>query len=131
MTVFYQAAAWVLIACILGMVISGQNKAMATLLSLAVIAGILTLAVQFLNPVFSFLNQLQSVGNMDQELTGILMKITGIALISEISGMVCKDAGNASLGKSLQFFASAVILWLSIPVFQRLLLMVEEILGGI
>ena len=131
MTVFYQAAAWVLIACILGMVISGQNKAMAMLLSLAVSAGILTLAVHFLDPVFSFLNQLQTVGNMDQELIRILMKITGIALISEISGMVCKDAGNASLGKTLQFFASAVILWLSIPVFQRLLALVQEILGGI
>jgi hypothetical protein len=43
--------------------------------------------------------------------------------------MVCADAGNASLGKVLQILASAVILWLSLPVFTALIELIQKILG--
>ena len=131
MSVFYQASAGVLLASILGMVISRQDKSMALLLSLGVCCMVLMLSARFLDPVIVFFEQLQAVGNVNHDLIRILLKITGITLISEVSGMVCADAGNASLGKALQFLASAVILWLSIPVFQSLLELVQEILGGI
>ena len=80
---------------------------------------------------FDFLRQLESLGNLNSQMVQILFKVVGIGLVSEIAAMICSDAGNASLGKSLQILGSAVILWLSIPVFQTLLELIRQIIGGL
>ena len=59
---------------------------------------------------------------------GILLKAVGIGLVSEIAGLVCNDAGNGSLGKTLQMLGSAVILYLSLPIFTAMLELIREIL---
>ena len=59
----------------------------------------------------------------------ILMKATGIGIVTEIANMVCKDAGNESMGKSMQLLGSAVILYLSMPLFQVLIDLLQKILG--
>lgn len=59
---------------------------------------------------------------------GILLKAVGIGLVSEIAGLVCTDAGNGSLGKALQMLGSAVILYLSLPIFTAILELIREIL---
>ena len=53
----------------------------------------------------------------------------GIGLICEITAVVCHDSGNDSLGKMLQIIGSAVILWLSLPVFRALIDLIQSILG--
>ena len=131
MTLFYQAASAVLIACILSLVLKEKHQSFGILLTILVCVMVLVLSIHFLDPVFVFWEQLQASGDLHQDLIRILMKITGISMISEIAGFVCKDSGNTSLGKALQYFASAVILWLSIPVFQSLLNLVQDILGGV
>jgi hypothetical protein len=50
-------------------------------------------------------------------------------LIGELAGLICSDAGNAALAKSIQILTTAVILWLSIPLFESLLDLVQAILG--
>ena len=59
----------------------------------------------------------------------ILMKSTGIGIITEIANLVCKDAGNESMGKSMQLLGTAVILYLSLPLFQTLIELLQKILG--
>lgn len=45
--------------------------------------------------------------------------------------MVCTDAGNASLGKAVQLLGTAVILWLSLPLFKALVELLQSILGEV
>jgi stage III sporulation protein AD len=78
--------------------------------------------------VIRFLDKVQRIAELDPELTGILLKITAVSFIAEIATLVCQDAGNAALGKSLQLLAMAVILWLSGPILERLLALAERIL---
>ena len=83
----------------------------------------------FLEPVLDFWKQLQQVGQLDETWLTILMKVVGIGLIAEVASLVCADAGNGSLGKAIQILAAAVILWLSIPLLEGLLELVQRILG--
>ena len=131
MSIFLQTAGAVLIAGILGLILSSQDKSMGLLLILAVCIMVLMLAVHFLGPVIDFLQQLQQIGTLQEDYMQILYKITAISVISEICGMICSDSGNPALGKALHYLAAAVILWLSIPVFQGMLDMIQEILVGI
>lgn len=129
MDLFFQAATGVLIASILGLVLAKQGKEFTIVLTIAVCCMVVLLCITFLEPVLDLLCQLEALGNLNGEMVRILFKVVGIGLVSEIAGMVCTDAGNGSLGKALQMLGTAVILWLSIPVFQALLELVQEILG--
>ena len=52
-------------------------------------------------------------------------------MIAEIAALLCSDAGNTSLGKTLNILSGAVILWLSLPIFNKLLELLENILGAL
>ena len=131
MTVFFQAAAGVLIASVLGLALAGQGKEISLVLTASVCAMLLMLCVSFLEPVMDFIRNLEELGNLDEGMVQILLKAAGIGLVSEIAGMVCADAGNGSLGKGIKMLGTAVILWLAIPVFNGLLDLIRMILGGL
>ena len=99
------------------------------MLTLAVCAMIITVAMSFLQPVVDFINKIQAIGNLDNDLLAVILKVVGIGLIAEISALICKDAGNESMGKALQILASVVIVWMSIPVFEKLLSLLDNLLG--
>lgn len=131
MTLFYQSVAAVLLAAVLGLTLAGYGKDMGLLLTLGVCCMVMAASISFLQPVLEFLRQLETLGELDRDLIRVLFKIAGIAFIAEIAGMICTDAGNASLGKAVQLLGTSVILWLSLPVFNALLELIREILGGI
>lgn len=131
MTVFYQATGGVLLACILTLLFASHGKETGMVLTIGVCCMVLLIMVSFLDPVMTFLRQLTDSGELDADMIRILIKIAGIAILSEIASMVCNDSGNSSLGKALQMLGTAVILWLSIPVFQSLLDLIHGILGGL
>ena len=129
MELFWKAIAVSLLTVILGAVMGKKDKDISVLLSIAGCVLVAGFTAVYLSPVVRFLGALESMGNLRSDLLGILLKAVGIGLISEIAAVVCSDSGNAGLGKMIQLIGSVVILWLSIPVFQALLDLVQTILG--
>ena len=103
---------------------------MALVLILMVSVLVLVAAMEYLRPVIDFLDRLRQMGNLPGELVTVLLKVTGISLLTEIAALVCADSGNASLGQGLRILSTGVILSLSIPIFQVLLDLVQKILEG-
>lgn len=130
MDIFFQAAAAVLLAVILVMTLKQSNSPMAAVLSLTVCVLVMLGALSFLKPVLAFLDSLRQLGNLPGELVQILLKVTGISVISEIAALVCADSGNASMAQSLKLLSTGVILYLSIPIFQVLIDLVQKLLEG-
>lgn len=131
MDLFIRAASAVLLTVVLSLALGKQGKETAGLLSIIVCCMVIGIAIRYLEPVWEFLDKLESLGNLNGEMVGTLFKVVGIGMLSEIAAMVCADAGSASLGKTLQLLSSAVILWLCIPIFTALMDMIQGILGGI
>ena len=127
MSLFWKAAAAVLLAVVLGLSL-GKQKDIGVLLTMAVCCMVAMIAISYLEPVLDFLRELETLGDLQGDMLGILLKAVGIGLVSEIAGLVCNDAGNGSLGKTLQMLGSAVILYLSLPIFTALLELIREIL---
>ena len=128
---FYAATAGVILTVILIMAIRKQNGEIALLMGLCGCCMALAIAMGFLTPVLGFIHRLQQAATLDEQMLSILLKITAVAFVSEIAGTVCSDAGNAALGKSLQMLAAVVILYLSLPMMEALLELVERILVAI
>ena len=129
MELFLQATAAVILAVILGLSLGKQGKDLGILLTVAVCVMVFTVAISFLKPVVDLLESLNETAKLQGGMLQILLKAVGIGLVAEISSLVCSDAGNGSLGKALQLLASAVILWLSIPVFTSLMTLIRQIMG--
>lgn len=126
---FLGACGAVFLAVILIVNLSSHRKDMAALLTLTVCVMVMLVAVRYIRPVLEFLEELEEIGGLDGELIRVLLKIVGIGILTEIAVPVCADAGNASLGKVLQFLAVMVMLSLSIPLFRSLIQILQEILG--
>ena len=100
-------------------------------LRLAVCVMTVLAALYFLSPVVDFARRLCSMAALDGELLGTLFKAAGIGMMTQIGAVVCEDAGNGAAGKGIQLLGTAVILWLSVPIFETLMNLIKDIMGGI
>ena len=128
---FLQAAAGIIAAVIMWIILSKQGKEYALLLSLGACCLVLLVMFRFLEPVLDLLKQLQVLGNLQPEWLSVMLKAVGIGLVVEMGALICSDAGNAALGKTLQILGAVAVLWLSIPLMKSLMELLQQILGGI
>ena len=131
MNVFWKTAAGILTAVILWINLNKSNKDASVLMSLAVSAMAIIAASAFLQPIVTFIKKLQGIGKLDGDLVSVVLKVVGVGIVTEIAVLICKDAGNESMGKTLQFVSALAILWISIPVFEKLLALLDKILGAV
>ena len=129
MALYLKCAAAALMGVVLILALGRKDQGL--LLSLAICVMIAMAAADYLDPVLELLRSLERLGGLDGAMTAILFKCVGIGLITEIAGMVCIDSGNASMAKALQLLGTAVVLWLSVPLFNGLLELIQEILEGL
>lgn len=106
-----------------------EKKTSALLLGITVCAMASGVAVSYLKPIKDLLLELKGLADLQDSLMEILLKCTAIAIISELAGFLCQDAGVDSLKKTVQLLGNSVILWLSIPVFHTLLTILKDILS--
>ena len=128
---FLQAAAGVMAAMVLWIFLSKQGKEYALILSLGACSLVLLMFFQFFRPVVELLHRLQDLGDLQPEWLSVMLKALGIGLVVEMSSLICADAGNAALGKTMQILGAAAVLWLSIPLINSLLELLQQILGGL
>lgn len=121
----------IMVALVMIVVLGKQSKDMAVVLSMAACAMVALVMIQYAAPVLEFLTDLSDQARLEKRLFQLLLKAVGVGILGEIVALVCADAGNSSLGKILQMMSGAVILWLSVPLFQTLLELMGQIMGGL
>lgn len=129
MEAFWKAVAVIILTVILGVTIGKVEKDISVVLSVAACCIILIVALQYLENVIAFIWRLSSTAAAQSPLTETLLKITGVALITELTVLISSDAGNSSLGKAVEILGNAAILFLAIPLFETFLTMIQEMMG--
>ena len=128
MDIFIKSVAGTFVALVLYLILAKQGKDISTLLTAAVCCMLATAAIGYIQPVVVFIERVQQITNLEPEMLQIILRTVGIGLLAEITSLICTDAGNAALGKSLQLLAGGAVLWLSLPLFTKLIDLIEEIL---
>ena len=126
---FWKASALVLITVILGLAVGKREKDISVLLTMAACCMVGALILSYLEPVLALLWEMESLAQFQGGILAVLLKAAGVAFVAELAGMICKDAGNDSLGKTIQMLGSVTMLSLSLPVFRTFLALIQEILG--
>ena len=128
MELYLQSTALVLIAVVLGLMVSQQHKPLAVLLSLAACCLICISAVRYFSPVVDLLEKLRDLADISNQMLSILLKAAGISLLAELASLICADAGENALGKVAQLLSNGVILWISLPLMEELIELLQEVL---
>lgn len=128
---FWQWVAGAMLTVVLGIALGKQSKDISLVLTMVVCCMVLLGAAAYLQPVMEFVKRLQAMGQLEDGYAQILLKAIGIGLVTEFAVLICNDSGNSALGKSLQIAATVVVLWISLPLMESLLDLIERIMGGI
>ena len=128
---FLKVLAGVFVGLILWVFLDRQNKDVSLLLTIIVCVLAITAGFSFLQPVIAFAERICDTGGLDNDLLSVLLKAVGLTVVSEICTSICNDAGNSAMGKALQTTAAIVIIWISLPVLEKLMSLLEKILGKV
>ena len=94
MGLFWKAAGAVLVSIVLQQALGKREKDISVVLSIAVCCMIGLVVFHYLEPILDLLWELESLGDLQDGLLGILLKGLGIGFVSEFAGMVCADASE-------------------------------------
>lgn len=128
---FLQLTALALVGVILAVVVGRNSRQMAAVLTLAVCCGLALGAMELLTPVTDLLARVRKLGGLDSELVKVLLKAAGAGLVGEMAALICADAGEHAMAKALELLTNTAVLWLSVPLIERLIDLVEEVLGAV
>lgn len=96
----------------------------------SIIAGalILFIVVDKLTGIINLLQSLANKASINTEFLTLLIKITGIAFLSEFAVSICKDAGEVAIANKMEIGAKIIIISMSIPIISSLLEIILKIL---
>ena len=99
----------------------------------SMIAGvlILVLSIQKLTGIINLLQSLANKTYINKSFLSILLKITGLAFITEFAVSICSDAGEKAIASKIEIGSKVIIIAMSIPIITSLLELVIEILPWI
>ena len=96
----------------------------------SIIAGVLILflAMEKLSGIINLLQAISDKTYINKQFLGILLKITGIAIITEFAVSICADAGEKAIATKIEIGSKVIIITMSIPIISSLLELIIKIL---
>lgn len=117
-----------LISLIIIIILKQYKPDFAIYISILAGAIILLFVMDKLSNVVNLLSSIQSKANMNNQFLVILLKITGIAFLTEYATSICKDAGESAIATKIDLGGKVLIIAISIPIIQALLELIIKIM---
>jgi len=111
----------ILAAIIIVLVKQANLPTVAITLSILVGATIFLMMLSKIGAIIDVLQQLADRANLNQFYLATILKIIGIAYISEFGSQMCRDSGESAIASKIEFAAKILIMILAIPIFAAIL----------
>ena len=117
-----------LIALVIAIILKQYRPEFAIYVS--IIAGVLILffAMEKFSGIINLLKSISDKTYINKQFLGILLKVTGIAIITEFAVSICADAGEKAIASKIEIGSKVIIIAMSIPIISSLLELIIEIL---
>lgn len=117
-----------IISIILAITIKNQSPQISLLIS--IVTGIIIFLIilpalqQVIDAIFNIVKKLDiSVGYI-----GVILKIIGIAYISEFCTQICQDAGENAIASKIELGGKVLIMLISVPIITELLDLITRLI---
>ncbi len=116
------------IAVIIIVLLKQYRPEFAIYISLLTGVLIFLLIIDDLSGIINLLNSLANKVSINASFLALLIKITGIAFLSEFAVSICKDAGEGAIASKIEIGTKIIIISMSIPIISSLLEIILEVL---
>lgn len=117
-----------LISLIMIIIIKQYRPEFAIYISLLAGALIFSLIFGKISGIITMLNNLANRSSINKEFLNLLIKITGIAFLTEFAVSICKDSGESAIATKIDIGGKVTIIAISIPIISSLLETVIKVL---
>lgn len=77
----------------------------------------------------SLIAELMGTAGVSGEYMTVIVKVVGLAVITDFSADMCRDSGQNALGTKIEFFGTVSVLIAAVPVFKALLQLIVSAAG--
>ena len=117
-----------LVALIIIILLKQYKPEFAIYISLLTGVLILVLVMDELTGIMNLIQTIASKASIKQQFLTILIKITGIAFLSEFAVSICKDSGEGAIASKIELGSKIIIISMSIPILSSLLEIILKVL---
>lgn len=78
--------------------------------------------------ILNLINEISRKTSINSQFIKILIKITGIAILSEFAVSICNDSGESSIANKIDVGGKVLIVSISVPIIQALMETVLKVL---
>lgn len=110
--------------------IKAQKTEYAVFLSLGLCVLILIFSVDRLSYIVDMISKLMEMITIDNTYLLLLLKLIGIAYITEFASSLCKEAGFSAIAGQVELAGKLTMVFMSIPIAFSVLEVVGEFLGA-
>lgn len=89
---------------------------------------LLLFSISQISGVINLLKDIANRANVNSQFLGIILKITGIAILTEFAVSICQDSGESSIANKVDIGGKVMIITLSIPIISSLLETILKVL---
>ena len=117
-----------LLALIFAIILKQYKPEYAIYISLIAGTLILFFVMDKFQGIIELLRNLANKSNINSEFLAILLKITGIAFLTEFAVSICKDSGESAIASKIDLGGKVIIIGMSIPIISAILELISKIL---
>lgn len=117
-----------LISLIIIILLKQYRPEFAIYISLLTGVLILFLVMDKLDGIITLLKTISDKASINSTFLTLLIKITGIAFLSEFAVSICKDAGEGAIANKIELGSKIIVISMSIPIISSLLEIILKVL---
>ena len=117
-----------LISLVIVIIVRQYRPEFTIYISLIAGAIILFLVIDKLSGIINTIQSFAGKTSLNNEFLKILLKITGIAILTEFAVSICKDAGESAIANKVDLGGKVIMISMSIPIISALLELLVTIL---
>lgn len=97
---------------------------------ISIIVGILILLISLekMGEIVTLIQNISEKAGINGKFLAILLKITGIAILTEFAISICKDSGESAIASKIEMGSKVIIISMSIPIISSLFELILDIL---
>jgi stage III sporulation protein AD len=103
------------------LIIKQQRPELAVQLGLTLSAIIFLMVLSKLNVVLDLFRDLAAKANISQMYLNTILKIIGIAYVTEFGAQVCRDAGESAVAGKIEFAGKILVMVMAVPIIALVL----------
>lgn len=117
-----------LISVVIILVLKQYKPEFAIYVSLIAGVIILLMALTQISGIINLLKDISNKANVNNQFLGLLLKITGIAFLTEFAVSVSNDCGETAIANKIDLGGKATIIVISLPIINSLLELILKVI---